>query len=122
EYRDLCRLARRLAQRGEVRPRRLTQVEPAGDDVAEDKTLEAELIGAVHLVEEARLLERRQQPERGGARNAGAARQVGERQARLAKREDAEQLERLRRRIDLVARGRHHADPSFHWVKRYIVP
>ena len=83
--------------------RGLAQVEAAGDDVAEHEALDAELIRAVVLGEEAGLLERRQQAERRGARNAGPRREVGERQARLAEREDAQQLERLRGGVDGVA-------------------
>ena len=130
EDRDLRRLARRVAQRHQVRVRRLAQVEAAGDDVAEDEALDAELIGAVLLGEKTRLLERRQQPEGGRARDAGALRQIGERQPRLAEREDAQQLQRLRGGIDGVAGGRRDGPATlhfrrricrtFHWVKRYI--
>ena len=68
QNRDLRRLARRVAQRDQVRMRRLAQVEAAGDDVAEHEALDAELVGAVLLGEKPRLLERRQQAERGRAR------------------------------------------------------
>ena len=88
--------------------RRLAQVESAGDDVAEHEALDAELIRAVVLGEEPGLLERRQQAERGGARNAGALREIGQRQPRLAKREDAQKLQRLRGGVDGVAGRRDH--------------
>ena len=66
-----------------MRTRGLAQIQSAGDDVAEDEALDPKLIGAVDFVEKAGLLERREQAERGRARDAGAARQVGERQPRL---------------------------------------
>ena len=64
--------------------RGLAQVEAAGDDVAKDEALDAELIRAVILREKTGLLERGQQAERRGAGNAGARREIGERQPRLA--------------------------------------
>ena len=100
--------------------RRFAQVQTAGDDVAEDEALDAELIRAVILGEKPGLLERRQQPERGGAGNAGAGREVGEREPRLAEGEDAQQLQRLGRGVHLVARSRDDSRGPFHSVKRYI--
>ena len=120
ENRDLRGLARRVAQRHQVRMRRLAQVEAAGDDVAEHEALDAELIGAVLLGEEPGLLERRQQAERGGARNAGPLRQVGQRQARLAEREDAQQLQRLRGGVDGVAIGRREVRRRFIFVDGFV--
>jgi len=90
QNRDLRRLARGVAKRDQVRMRRLAQVETARDDVAEDEALDAELVCAVILRQKPRLLERGQQPEGGGARDAGPLREVGQRQPRLAEREDAQ--------------------------------
>ena len=86
------------------------------------EALDAELIRAVHLHEEPGVLERRQQTERRRAWNARPLRQIGERELGLAEREDAEELERLRRRIHGIAGGRlrQHFGTAFHSVRRYI--
>jgi hypothetical protein len=110
---DLRGLARGVAKRDEVRMCRLAQVEAAGDDVAEDEALDAELIGAVILGEKSGLLQRREEPEGRGARNPGARREIGQRESRLAEREDAQELQRLGRGVDSIAGGRDDFRRSF---------
>ena len=92
------------------------------------KALETELEGTTVLnvapikskVEKSGLLERREQPERRRARNPGARREIGQRQPRLAEREDTQELQRLGRGVDRVSGRRHDLGWSFHWMKRYI--
>jgi hypothetical protein len=112
QNRNLRRLARRVAQRDQVRMGRLAQVEAARHDVPEHEALDAELIGAVVLRQKAGLLERGQQPEGGGARNAGPRGEIGQGQARLAEGEDAQELQRLGGGVDGVARRRQHRGPA----------
>ena len=122
ENRELAGLARRVAQPEQMRMRRLAQIHAARDDVAEHEAFDAELIRAVVLDEKAGLFEGREQPERCRARDARPRRQIGERQARFAEGKDAEQLQRLGRGVNRVARRRDDFRAPFHWVKRYIVP
>src|SRR5439155_19042060 len=122
QNRNLRRLARGVAQGDEMRVRGLAQIEAAGDDVAEDEALDPELVGAVDLLQESGLLEGGEEAKRRRAGDARAGGQFGERQARLAEREYAQQLERLGRGVDGVAGGRRHdLRTAFHWVRRYIV-
>ena len=105
EDRNLGRLARCVAERHQMRMRGLAQIQAAGDNVAEHEALDAELIGAVLLGEKPGLLERR---AAAGMRSRGECpvrcREIGERQARLAEREDAQQLQRLGGGVDGISR------------------
>src|SRR6185295_938140 len=103
--REMRGLTSGVAQRRQVRLRDFLEIEIGRDDVAEDEALHAELELAADLGDEAGRLERREQAERGRARNAGARREIAQRQSPLGERKRAQQLERLGGGIDRVAAG-----------------
>ena len=79
-----------------------SEIEIGGGDVAEQEALEPELVVGAVLGEVARLLERREEPERGRARNPGAAAELRERQPAVLIGERFEQRERLCGRVDAI--------------------
>src|SRR5262245_62878344 len=120
EHREMYGLAGRIAQPLEVSVGLLPEIEARRDHVAEHEALDPELILAADLGDEAGLFEGGQQTEGGGPRNPRARGEIGKRQPRLAKRECAEQIERLRRRVHGIAAHRHRLELAFHWAKWYI--
>jgi hypothetical protein len=120
EDRQMHGLAGDVAQPLEMPLRFLADIERGRDHVAEHKTFDAELIFAADLRDKPRFFESCQQAKGGWTRNAGTRSEIGERQSRLAKRERAEQIERLRGGVDRVASRRNCPRGPFHWVKWYI--